>query len=89
MTRKDEPTWEPLLNLLRAYVDDFMWMFEVELEDGTRLHAYKHRETRRYLHLSEDDRVFFYEEPDFYCEIDARRMVDLVLPMRCDFLCRR
>jgi hypothetical protein len=88
MTRRDDPVWEPLLNLLRVYVDDFMWMFEVELEDGTRLHAYKHRETRRYLHLSEDDGVFFYKEPDFYCEIDARRLVDLVLPMRCVCLCR-
>jgi Domain of unknown function (DUF4160) len=54
MTSWDEPVWDPLLTLLRVYVDDFMWMFRATLEDGTQLHAYKHRETRRYLHLSED-----------------------------------
>jgi hypothetical protein len=89
MTRWHDPVWEPLLTLVRVYVDEFMWMFEAQLEDGTRLHAYKHRETRRYLHLSEDGRAFFYEDPDFYCEIDPRRLVDLVLPARCDGLCRR
>jgi hypothetical protein len=84
MTRSDTPNWEPLLNLIRVYVDDFMWMFEVELKNGTRLHAYKHRETRRYLHLSEDGRAFVYEEPSFYREFDdIRRLVDLVLPNRC------
>lgn len=88
ITSWDEPVWEPLLILLRIYVDDFMWMFAVTLEDGTRLHAYKHRETRRYLHLSEDERAFVYEEPDFYREFDVRRLVDLVMPMQCDHSCR-
>jgi hypothetical protein len=89
MTSFDEPVWEPLLNLLRVYVDDFMWMFAATLEDGTRIHAYKHRDTRRYLHLTEDGRAFVYEEPDFYREFDeVRRLVDLVMPMRCDWSCR-
>lgn len=35
-------------------------MFEVELESGLRLHAYKHRETRRYLHLDKEGRAFVY-----------------------------
>lgn len=85
----DDPVWEPLLHLLRVYVDDFMWMHEVELDDGTRVHAYKHRETRRYLHLSDDGRAFVYGEPDFYREVDVRRLVDLVMPTRCDYFCRR
>lgn len=88
MTQYEKPVWEPLLYLLRAYVDDFMWMHEVELEGGIRLHAYKHWETRRYLHLSEDSRAFVYEEPDFYREFDVRRLVDLVMPIQCDFSCR-
>ena len=29
---------------------DFMWMFEVELSNGKRLQAYKHADTRRYIH---------------------------------------
>jgi hypothetical protein len=34
-----------------------MWMFEVRLSDGTPLHAYKHIDTRRYLHLASDGRL--------------------------------
>lgn len=46
----DEPEWAPLVELTPDHVDEFMWMFEVELESGLRLHAYKHIETRKYLH---------------------------------------
>lgn len=89
VTGWDEPVWEPLLTLLGIYVEDFMWMYRVTLKDGTCVHAYKHRITRRYLHLSEDDRAFVYEEPDFYREVDSRELVDRVMPMVCDFSCRR
>jgi len=42
MTQYETPHWDPLLKLLAEYlVADFMWMHEVELKDGTRLHAYK------------------------------------------------
>jgi hypothetical protein len=56
--RVDTPEWEPLLNLAPNEVTNFMWMHEIELEDGTRLHAYKHCETRRYLHLDHGGRAF-------------------------------
>jgi hypothetical protein len=39
----DEPEWQPLLDFAPDHVGDFMWMFAVELEDGRRLEAYKHR----------------------------------------------
>lgn len=52
MLGTDTPIWEPLLELVPEHIDDFMWMFEVELEDGTKAQAYKHRWTRRYLHLT-------------------------------------
>lgn len=81
MKQHEEPNWEPLLYLLRAYVDDFMWMHEVELSDGTSVHAYKRIETRRYLHLDEDHRVFVYVDEDRYCEVESRRLVDLVMPL--------
>ena len=63
-------------------------MFEVELSDGTRLHAYKHRWTRRYIHLTGDGRAFAYEwhersegdEPAWYREVDPREHLNLVLP---------
>jgi hypothetical protein len=64
-----------------------MWMFEVELESGLRLHAYKHIETRKYLHLDKEGRAFAYippkvfrkEEPSSYCEVDPLRMLREVL----------
>jgi hypothetical protein len=56
----DTPTWEPLLKLAPDDIEDFMWMFDVELDDGTRPHAYKHRWTRRYVHLTDDGRAFAY-----------------------------
>ena len=41
----EEPFWDPLLDLAADQVD-FMWMFEAKFDDGTALHAYKHRWTR-------------------------------------------
>ncbi len=79
----DTPNWQPLLELAPEHIDDFMWMFEVELVGGTRLHAYKHWETRRYLHLSLDGRAFVYCEPSSYREVDPGWLLDLVLrPLR-------
>jgi hypothetical protein len=52
------PVWEPLIRLAPDHVPDFMWMYSVELVDGTRLQAYKHRLTRRYLYLDDGGRAF-------------------------------
>jgi len=84
------PAWEPLIELAPDHVADFMWMHEVELEDGTRLHAYKHRETRRYLHL--DHRVRAYariwsgseEKDDRYEEVDPQWLLELVSERRAN-----
>jgi hypothetical protein len=55
----DRPNWEPLEALVgTALADEFMWMFQVDLADGTAVHAYKHIWTRRYLHVGEDGRTF-------------------------------
>jgi len=48
---RETPDWQPLLDLAPEHRDDFMWMFEVELDNGERVHAFKHYWTRRYLHL--------------------------------------
>jgi hypothetical protein len=53
------PMWNPLLDLVGEELAGwFMWMCELELASGERLHAYKHRTTRRYLHLTGDARAF-------------------------------
>jgi hypothetical protein len=54
----DEPEWRPLLDAVgERLAEGFMWMF-VDLENGWRLHAYKHCYTRAYLFLTEDGRAF-------------------------------
>ena len=50
-----EPDWQPLIDLLAS---EFMWMHAVPLDDGRTLHAYKHRWTRRYIHLTADGHAF-------------------------------
>lgn len=37
-----------------------MWMYEVVLQDDRRLHAYKHHETRTYLHLDTQGNAWAY-----------------------------
>ena len=70
----DEPNWQPLLDLIGLeLVDWFMWMHEIELEDSSRIHAYKHTATRRYFHIAEDGRTFLYAGRDRYREIDRHQ----------------
>lgn len=71
----DTPNWGPLLDIVGdAGVEEFMWMFEVELDDGTPLQAYKHIDTRRYLHLAADGSVFVYEPPETYRQINLAKL---------------
>ncbi|HUZ29430.1 MAG TPA: hypothetical protein VMU90_09325 [Solirubrobacteraceae bacterium] len=68
-----QPNWDAL----RALVDDeladrFMWMSEVELEDGTRLHGYQDEPSRRYLHLADDGRAFYFTREARYRQVDPR-----------------
>jgi hypothetical protein len=67
-TDRREPVWEPLLELLPEDVDDFMWMGEVELTDGTRIQLYKHYWTRRYLPVDLGGRVWAGGKNDRYEE---------------------
>jgi hypothetical protein len=81
------PEWEPLRNLAPDHFDDFKWMHEVELEDGTRLQAYEHFHTGRYLHLDRSGRAFvFAAEEDLrvegiskYEEVSPRWLLDFAL----------
>ncbi len=66
LTDRREPIWEPLLELLPEDIDDFMWMGEVALTDGTRVQLYKHYWTRRYLFLDLGGRTFDYRDGDRY-----------------------
>lgn len=81
------PDWGPLVAIAPRHVGDFMWMFEVELENGVKLHAYKHWETRRYLHLDHGERAYVDiwdesradENDDRYEQVDPGWLLALVL----------
>jgi hypothetical protein len=77
MLNTDTPTWTMLEELVGMELAGwFMWMFEVELDDGTHLHAYKHRITRSYFHLAEDGRAFIFVGKHSYREIDRVTAID-------------
>jgi hypothetical protein len=48
----------------------FRWIFEVELDDGARMDIYEHRDTIRYLYVSEDGRAFEWVRVGRFREID-------------------
>lgn len=77
-----QPNWEPLLHLARIYVEEFMWMGEVELTGGTRLQAYKNYWTRRCIHLDDESNAFEYRGDDLYRKVpeeELRELFDLVI----------
>lgn len=91
LSQFERPNWGPLEDLVgEAVACDFMWMHEVRLSDGLLLQAYKHIDTRRYVHLSSDGRAFYYEwvedfkddSPAYYRElpvVDAFEAVFAIL----------
>jgi hypothetical protein len=85
MRQCHEPDWTALQRLIETEVmGDFMWMDEIALADGTAVHAYKHYWTRRYLHLGDDGRAFYYVRPDedagpdMYQEVEPRTAFESV-----------
>ena len=91
MRQGKTPDWGPLERLLRSHdlCAHFMWMFDVELEDGTILNAYKHRWTRCYFHLADDGRTFVFVPEHSYREIDPRVAIRDVLADRGAFECTK
>jgi hypothetical protein len=76
-SRSDTPNWEPLTKLIGTRLADwFMWMFDIVLADGVRVHAYKHTATRRSMHLAEDGRAFVFVGGERYREIRSRHAID-------------
>jgi hypothetical protein len=78
----DRVNWEPLLELAPEEIDDFMWMFEIELENGPTVQAYKHWWTRRYLYLDFAGRAFIEVGPRSFEQVDPRRSLEKVLAGR-------
>lgn len=61
VVQAENPLWAPLEAVLGTELaSGFMWMYEIRLDDGTRVDAYKHVTTRRYLHLGPTGTAFVY-----------------------------
>jgi hypothetical protein len=73
------PDWRPLLDFAPDEIPEFMWMFRVDLEDGTVVEAYKHSWTRRYLHLDPLGRAYAFRAGGWYEETDPRSLLEEVL----------
>jgi hypothetical protein len=69
-SRRREPIWDPLLELLPEDIEDFMWMGEAVLTDGTQIQLYKHYWTRRYLLLDLGGRLWIQNAADRYEEAE-------------------
>jgi len=69
-SERREPIWEPLLEILPEDIEDFMWMGEVVLTDGTQIQLYKYYWTRRYLLLDGGGRVWIGLANDRYEEAE-------------------
>lgn len=77
----EHPDWRPLLNLLgEQLVGDFMWMHELEMATGEHVHAYKHIDTRRYIHIGDRGRAYAYLPRGGYRVIPALEAAELALP---------
>ena len=57
----EEPDWRPLERFASPFLaSSFMWMFEVRTRRGESFHAYKHIDTRCYVHLDVDGKGLAY-----------------------------
>ena len=75
------PHWEPLERAVGlALAVTFMWMFEALTADGRRVQAYKHRATRRYLHLDDEGLAYAYRRDRCVPIPLARALEDALQP---------
>ena len=85
MTQGCKPDWRPLEDLVgEELASEFMWMFEVQLASDVLLQAYKHIDTRRYLHLDPSGTTYVYEDPDRYRRVPVVKALASVFGVRCD-----
>lgn len=70
------PEWAALERVLGAGLCRwFDWLYEVSLSDGVALYAYRHRATRRCVHLSVDGAAFRLAVADTFVEVQLRPAV--------------
>jgi hypothetical protein len=60
-------------------LETFMWMHEAATPAGERIHAYKHIETRCYVHLDLHGHAFVYVDEDRYRPLPLATALELAL----------
>ena len=71
VVQAQNPLWAPLETAVGTELAGwFMWMYEIRLGDGTRVDAYKHVATRRYLHLAQTGTAFAHKVESRYHPMD-------------------
>jgi hypothetical protein len=71
VVQAENPLWAPLETVVGTELAGwFMWMSEIRLRDGTRVDAYKHVATRRYLHLGQTGTAFVHDVENRYLPMD-------------------
>lgn len=81
MGRGEKPDWRPLQKVLSdEQVSEFMWMYDMWTPAGERMQAYKHIDTRRYLHLDEYGNAFVYVDEATYRRLPLADLLERVLP---------
>ena len=72
----EEPDWIPLLYTVGPFLIRWFGYFGgYRLKDGTRIHLYRHADTREYLHIHDDLRCFVYNQNETYLEVARRHLV--------------
>jgi hypothetical protein len=72
--------WEPLERVAgMELADAFMWMYEIDVAGGGHIQAYKHIDTRRYLHLDAEGHAYEYIAEQRYRPLPLWYALHLVL----------
>jgi hypothetical protein len=83
-TEVDQPDWEPLERAVPAHLwGEFMWMYRIRPE-GRGIEAYKHRQTRRYLHLDHDGRAWQWKPDGTWTRVPKAIALDRAIDERED-----
>ena len=79
MTQGDDPDWRPLVRAVgEDLAGDFMWMYEVVTSDAS-IHAYKHIDTRRYVHLDAELSAYAWVREERYRRVPIWRVLEEAL----------
>lgn len=86
--RFEHPDWRPLERVVgEQLLPTFMWMYEVRTPAGDPFHAYKHIDTRRWVHVDMAGHAFDYASEQRYRPVLLAVALELALRPWWEELC--